>query len=382
MRHFLYFEPLTEGHCAAWAQAILASALSNPAIGRVTFCATRALYDRLSDDVDRTGLEFVPIEEDEARHLLTGSALSRSWKQWSKFRRMVRDRRPDICFVPFFDQIAMWASLDRRPLGSRVSGNIFKAPNDFGLSNNYRDFVNKYARWATYICSIRSEVPFLFAFDETLLDTRWPRLANRFRLLRDPAPDTELFEDIVAKGREDGRKTALFFGYISKRKGIFNLLSSLGELSEQEQKTLAIRISGRVKPELLGQLESAIEDARRTAPDVLIELNNKYLTEAEIAQEIVDASVLLMPYEDHVGSSGVLYWAATAGRPVIAQNTRLVGYLVTRYGLGQTVDVWNHQALANALVKDFDLSDDRAAGFIDGNSFEALANRILTELLA
>ncbi len=382
MRHFLYFEPLTEGHCATWAQAILASALSNPDIGRVTFCATPALYDRLSENVDRTRLNYVPLEESEASRLLTGSALARSWKQWSKFRATVRDCRPDICFVPFFDQIAMWACLDRRPLGCRVSGNIFKAPNDFGLRANHRSLVNKYARWATYVGSIRPEVPCLFTFDEGLLYARWRLLASRFRLLRDPAPDKRLFDGITQNKRDDGRRVALFVGYISKRKGIFNLLSSLAELPADEQKKLVIRICGRVKPEQLDLLEGAIAQARRAAPDVLIELNNRYLAEAEIAQEIIDASVVLMPYEDHVGSSGILHWASTAKRPVIAQNARLIAYLVTRYQLGQIVDVWDPQALASALVAEFELSEQKAATFNDGNTFDALSNRILTELLA
>ncbi|MEO1019145.1 MAG: glycosyltransferase [Pseudomonadota bacterium] len=284
--------------------------------------------------------------------------------------------------MPFFDQIAMWASLDRRPLGCRVSGNIFKAPNDFGLPSNHKTLVNKYARLATYVCSIRSEIPCLFTFDESLLDVRRPVLAGRFRLLKDPAPDVGLFDGLTENKRADGRKVALFFGYISKRKGIFNLLSSLVELPEQDQKKLVIRISGRVKPELVDLLENAIAQARRAAPNIVIELNNKYLTEAEIAQEIMDASVILMPYENHVGSSGVLHWAATAKRPVIAQDTRMIGYLVTRYGLGKVVDVWNPHALANALIADVEMSDEKAADFVDGNTFEKLSSQILSELLA
>ncbi len=51
--------------------------------------------------------------------------------------------------------------------------------------------------------------------------------------------------------------------------------------------------------------------------------------------------VVLIPYQRHVGSSGLLIWAASAGKPVITQDFGLIGALTRAYKLGQTVDTKN-----------------------------------------
>jgi hypothetical protein len=53
---------------------------------------------------------------------------------------------------------------------------------------------------------------------------------------------------------------------------------------------------------------------------------------------VTNSDIVLAPYQRFVGSSGVLLWAARAGRPVLAQEFGLVGRLTRDHRLGAVAD--------------------------------------------
>ncbi len=114
---------------------------------------------------------------------------------------------------------------------------------------------------------------------------------------------------------------------------------------------------------------------------MVIELENRYATDAELAREIVDASVVLAPYQNHRGSSGVLLWAAAAGRPVITQDSGLMGWLVARHRLGEAVDTRDRTALAAAMSRSPGWSPEGASGFLRAHTPGAFARTVLDGML-
>jgi hypothetical protein len=58
---------------------------------------------------------------------------------------------------------------------------------------------------------------------------------------------------------------------------------------------------------------------------------------------------VLAPYQRFVGSSGVLLWAARAGRPVLAQEFGLIGKLTRDNHLGIAVDSGDPTKLAREI---------------------------------
>ena len=79
-------------------------------------------------------------------------------------------------------------------------------------------------------------------------------------------------------------------------------------------------------------------------------LAHRWLGDGEIAGLVRWSDVVLAPYQRFVGSSGVLLWAAAAGRPVITQDRGLLGELTRRHGLGTAVDTTDPAALAAAVA--------------------------------
>ena len=60
---------------------------------------------------------------------------------------------------------------------------------------------------------------------------------------------------------------------------------------------------------------------------------------------------MLVPYQQHVGSSNVLVRAALAGRPVLGDSYGLIGHYVRENKLGITVDATEPGALTDGLKR-------------------------------
>src|SRR5262249_8883274 len=80
-----------------------------------------------------------------------------------------------------------------------------------------------------------------------------------------------------------------------------------------------------------------------------IHLEDRRVTDAELGALVTHADCILAPYHRHVGSSGVLLWAARENKSVITQDDGLLARFVRDYHLGLTVDTMLPESLARAL---------------------------------
>ena len=73
----------------------------------------------------------------------------------------------------------------------------------------------------------------------------------------------------------------------------------------------------------------------------------------------VHSEYLILPYQDFLGSSGVMFQALSYGLPVVVPDYGLMGYLVKKYNLGKTYESGN----PSSLMKVFDEFKDRPFNF-------------------
>jgi Glycosyl transferases group 1 len=109
---------------------------------------------------------------------------------------------------------------------------------------------------------------------------------------------------------------------------------------------------------------------REVKPDHGLRLGceNRRLSEDEIGQLLVRADVVLAPYQRFVGSSGILLWAARAGKPVLTQNFGLIGRLVRDRHLGLVADVESETGLLAAIRR---VIHDGIDAFFDPGSLQS-----------
>jgi glycosyltransferase involved in cell wall biosynthesis len=382
MKPFLYFEPFSGGHCAYYAESILAAARADPRLSEVSLIASPELIGRLKNSGKFDDLRTTALTVDELAQLTTGNLIGRGLRQWSHARDLIEGAEGGICFMPYFDHALPWAILDRRPVEGTITGIIFRPPNPYGHTASLSLEINALIRWFMYLGSIRPAVPKLFTLDERATQSGIGKITKRLTFLPDPAPDLGLLEACQSNLRADGRLTYLLFGALRTRKGIVKLMAALPKLDITVQSRIAVRLVGRIDSKERSSIEAAIATARAEAPNLVIELFDAFLTDQELAQEIVNADVILAPYQNHIGSSGTLYWAAAAGKPVLSQRTGLMGYQVSRHDLGKTIDSTDPDAISLGISQDFgNWHPSNPKIFLDQHTGDVFSRIILETLL-
>ena len=192
----------------------------------------------------------------------------------------------------------------------------------------------------------RYKLPSLFpSIQVFVLDPRFTRLMKRanIRWLPDVyAPfdftvDSSPQQDDIWLGlqeflsrKKDG-ETILYFGTNQKRRGYEWLLGLV-----QEHKELSFLHCGRLDEQ--GEMSSTALDMRRMLADEgrLYE-TRKFVTDTRVVESSYrSCQYILLPYQGHYGSSGVMIQAASYGKPVLVPRGGLMAYWVNQYQFGRT----------------------------------------------
>jgi glycosyltransferase involved in cell wall biosynthesis len=139
------------------------------------------------------------------------------------------------------------------------------------------------------------------------------------------------------------RNGIVLFGALSERKGLHYLVDAL----EHDGQGVRLVVAGLPDRAFTLALDSLVERLRRAGVET--ELRDWRHSEAEFLEVLAAARAAVLPYVGHIGMSRVLFEAASVGTPVIAHADGVVGYLVTRRGLGIAVDCRDPGAFATAV---------------------------------
>lgn len=143
----------------------------------------------------------------------------------------------------------------------------------------------------------------------------------------------------------------LYFGIIHPRKGLLEFFDGLLRLSAAELSQIEIKAMGKVPKHGSSSYRDAL---RRVIAQLIARGATIQLTEEHVSEEVLDEAlrwcdIVLAPYINHVGSSGVINIAAQYGRPVITQGTYQVGQEVRNNDLGMAIDTTSPEAVATAV---------------------------------
>jgi len=152
---------------------------------------------------------------------------------------------------------------------------------------------------------------------------------------------------------------------LDKRKGIFEALEALALLEDRISRHIAFVFAGKIqnniRAEFMGKINKYLK-LHKTGARVYVK--DRFLSKNELVQLLKKCDALLIPYQRHVGSSGLLMWAASARKQVITQDCGLIGELVKKYKLGQAVNTTQPGDIAKAVQQ-----------VVDGNLKKKLSER-------
>ena len=141
----------------------------------------------------------------------------------------------------------------------------------------------------------------------------------------------------------------LNYGIGDKRKGLHLVIRAMLEASQESR--LFLLCAGQISRN--NTIRSGLDKLENLGHAKVL---NRYVSDVEETLCFCAADVVLLPYVNHFGSSGVLSLAAGAGKMVVASDDGLVGKRVLEHKLGLLFSSGNTKALKNSMSQAMSLS--------------------------
>lgn len=349
-RHILIFEPDERGHAREWFEHLARFAAERHPYLKLTLAVPRRLAEAIHVPPS-TSIQTLS-EKEERRSLAPQLAVS-GMGRWNTMQSHLASSGADYGFFLGLDHITLPLALglrSRRP----VSGILFRPSAHYdddpaASRTNLKERIRDLRKQVLYALMLRNpSLDIVFSLDPYFLSTA---CGSKVKGLVDPAfPLPAPSPETAAIRPTDGRILFLLFGEISERKGLLALFDALAHLAPETAAHISVLVAGRIEPPLR-ELAAKRADALRSVLPLQLSFDDRFLPAEELAGLVRRADVILAPYQRFVGSSGVMLWAASAGKPIITQDYGLIGRLTREHRLGLAVDTTDAAALASAISK-------------------------------
>ena len=367
-RRLLIFEPDAEGHALEWLQHLIAFAEPGTELFIVAPRALCAALEQTMPPPTPVPVEFLPLGKLEQRLCLQRPLPVAAFARWWIVRRYLKRTGADTGFFLMIDLQSLPLALGLGMAGRRIAGILFRPSVHYGEIGPYspsdaerrrdrrKDVLYRRMLANPALERVLSLDPFFPAYARS----HYPH-GGKVEALPDPA-HPPVASASIAEPPPAGRVGFLLFGYLAERKGPLAVLDALALLPAGIARRVAVTFAGRVDPALRESLEQRRMALASTQPDLWLRIDDRRLDSGELAALVDRSDVVLAPYQRFVGSSGVLLWAARAGRPVLAQEFGLIGKLTRDHHLGIAVDSGDAAKLAHEIGR---MIDEGPATFFD-----------------
>jgi glycosyltransferase involved in cell wall biosynthesis len=356
--HLLLYEPRTDGHHLGWLRFLTEDLLS------ANF--------QLSLAVDLRPAAKGKIE-DHLSGLLSEVRLISASDAFGKFRwggkvgavgSCLRQSDAHNVFLCAFDEIASrcWrrAALGLLPpaeLRGRIGGIYHRprflaahpwTPNRWLKQTGFRRLMTK--GWLRQI---------LFVDEYLARGCRVEMPAAPIFFLPDPCPcgyDGDQSDARRQLGVPVGHRVFLFYGGGYRRKGLHLAVEAMLGLPERHAPFLLCVGQQNPKGITARGLDQLVQQGRAR-------LINRYVSVAEEKLSFAACDLVLLPYLNHFGTSGVLSRAMSAGKAVIVSDEQLLAQLTRQYGLGLLFPSGNVATLRERIREATTLSREQLVGF-------------------
>jgi glycosyltransferase involved in cell wall biosynthesis len=315
-------------------------------------------------DVDHEGfnrVNFVPISQTEQQYWEASRfRVVRTFRQWNILCWYSKKLSIDHCVVMYIDHILQLPLALGLNCPCNISGIYFRPTfhykNFQQSSSSTKDALRSWRQKLLIKSAIRNpKLIKLFSLDPFVIQ-EINTIDNRSIAVALPDPvllgvEQTLPDEAIkeALGIGKGRLVFLFFGAISRRKGIFQLLAALHFIPKEIAQRISLLIIGEVEKDR-ALMSECLNEVREKIPIQII-FRDEFVPENEVVNYFSVANVVLAPYQKHVGMSGVLVLAAAFGKPVLASDYGIVGEMTRRYSLGIAVNTLIPKEISNGIIR-------------------------------
>ena len=355
----LYYEPFTSGHRADYVASLVRHLHAHPGATELVIAAPDGLRAELPKDVIAnldtigTGCTWLALDIANSR-MSAGERLAHAVT-------LARDTLCAALFFPLIDDFLPRLALAVGLADLRISGIYFRPSMHYRRYRDPRDWLaGRVKGWVLRLALRRRHIHALLSLDRDLPAhaARHYRHGDKIAYLPDMAPCAGL--ELPQTPPRGDRIRFVLFGALQRRKGVLQTLDAVARLAPETAARLELRLCGRLAED--ADTVCARIQALNASSGAEIVLDDRFLPFEDLRAEVAAADVVLAPYLWHKGSSGVLYWAAAFGKPIIAQDYGTMGAEVRQFGLGLTARCGDVDELAGAMER---LTHNGPEGMID-----------------
>lgn len=202
---------------------------------------------------------------------------------------------------------------------------------------------------------------------------KYPCKKNRIHYL--PYAPLEVFQTFINKEIAEESETILFFGRISKYKGLEYLIEAT-HMSQKKLKNLKLIIAGTGEYQI---------NFNKIKDNPLFEIHHRFISNEELVNFIQRSNVIICPYTDAT-QSGVIMTAFALLKPVIATDVGGIPEVVINNETGFVIPAKSAVALSNAINNIFmnpeiipRFSNSIKSKYYDGEySWNSICNQLLS----
>jgi len=291
---------------------------------------------------------------------LEKSIVSRAFKEWNIFCTYAESLSVTSGLLMYFDYFQIPLIFGRKS-PCLVSGIYFRptlhyrylCPEKFSLKIYLKDWVKKKI---LYFSLSHSKLSNLFSLDEFSVEYIKDLNLNtrtNIQYLPDPVTPHQVNQEKVARLKEKlsikpGRHIFLLFGSLGKGKGIYQVLEAIKKLDDKISSSVCLlcigKLSGAERERFKGQAAKI-----SGLSNIQIVIHDDFVPDEEVQLYFDISHTILIPYQRHVGMSGVLLHSASAMKPVISSQYGLLGKLVQTYKLGTALNSSNPQEISKQI---------------------------------
>ena len=368
--HILVFEPMLEGHYSDYIRYLVQHVHRQSVPIKLTFLVhpdfKARFWDAIKEECEDSHecVELIPFGPRE--HVLCVHnglpQVIRSLFQWFTMMKYLRRTGAVHGHFLYIDTLQLAFALKlRAPKGVTLSGILFRPTVHYGqlwqTPSNFRQHLKNYRKTVLYKGMLKHPaLSAIFSLDPYFAEyaSKSFKQGDKIHALPEPGPfpkDLETYRpgDIVDCAVPEDRTCFLLFGSLTPRKGVFEVLEALGMLDSKIASKTAVVFAGKLRDDIQTEFRERLSQLVTDTPELWTYLEDRHINPAEITDLIIRCDVVLAPYQNHVGSSNVLLWAAGAQKPVITQEYGLVGALAREYKLGLVVDTTKPSVIADAI---------------------------------
>ena len=408
LKHILIIEPEISGHQSDYIRLLISFFIRHKNDIRLSFVVSSGIFERLKmtkemeKAINRKKLAFIMLSDKETAGCMHKILWIRALYRWFMATKYCKKFQTDHIHFLFIDHMQLPLALHLLPpKGVKVSGILLRPSvhykKVFGNSLVLKEKIRDARKYIVYRLMLKNpKVSLIFSLDEYFALYANKHLPNGEKVHYLPDPSLLSSKDrptlpqyALTDLLPQERKIFLLFGALDKRKGIFEALEALTLLEDRISRHIAVVFAGKIhttiRAEFMGKIKKYLK-LHKTGACVYVE--DKFLSKNELAQLLKKCDTLLIPYQRHVGSSGLLVWAASARKQVITQDFGLIGELVKKYKLGQAVNTTQPAEIAKAVqqVVDGDLKKkisekEKIAFFLKRHSPEKFSKKFFDAVL-